>query len=49
MNCWNCKSELVWRENKSLKGNKPLCDRYLMQSNFTCPKCEAYIEFFHKK
>ena len=45
MNCWHCKSKLVW-------GGDHDCDEdseFLIVSNFTCPKCNSYVEVFYPK
>lgn len=44
MNCWHCQTELIWGgdhsyEDYGLEGEG-------IVSNFTCPKCEAYVEFY---
>jgi len=48
MNCITCQTNLTWRENKPVEDNS-LSDRYIMQSIFTCSKCNAYVEFFYKR
>mgnify|MGYP003109740413 FL=1 len=51
MNCWHCKTELIWGGDDSLDeshplGNTTLSEEFCMVSNFTCPKCNAYVEMY---
>lgn len=44
MNCWHCKTGLIWGgdhtyEDYGLEGEG-------IVSNFTCPNCNAYVEFY---
>ena len=45
MNCWHCKTELIWGSDSEF----PLpSDEYDYISFFSCPKCEAHVEVYHK-
>jgi len=44
MNCWTCKDqELIWGGDHDLEDES---DAYSIVSNFSCPKCEAHVEFY---
>ena len=51
MNCWNCKTELIWGGDHPIDEdfNPILSDEFSIQTNLSCPKCGAYVEFYHKK
>ena len=50
MNCWHCGTELIWGGDHSVEDlNDGEESEYDFWSNFTCPKCEAYVEVFHHK
>tara|TARA_R100000231_G_scaffold18779_1_gene18933 strand:+ start:550 stop:705 length:156 start_codon:yes stop_codon:yes gene_type:complete len=51
MNCWNCKTELIWGGDHSIDEdfNPILSEEFSIQTNLSCPKCGAYVEFYHKK
>ena len=45
MNCWHCKSELIWGgdhsfEDHGIEGNG-------IVSNLSCPKCPVYVEIYY--
>jgi len=45
MNCWHCKTELIWGSDSEF----PLpSDEYDFISFLSCPKCEAHVEVYHK-
>ena len=48
MNCWHCGTELIWGGDHSMEdindGEESEDDFF---SNFTCPKCQAYVEVYH--
>ena len=45
MNCWLCGTELIWCGDHDVEDSED----YDIVSNLSCPKCNAYVEFFHKK
>ena len=42
MNCWHCKSELIWGGDEDLEDST----EYSMVTNLSCPKCFAYVEIY---
>ena len=49
MNCWHCGTELIWGADHSMEDiNDGEESEYDFFSTFTCPKCEAYVEVYHK-
>ena len=43
MNCWQCKTELIWGGDHT--GNED----YEIVSNLSCPKCDAFVLVYHQK
>ena len=44
MNCWHCQTELIWGGDHSYEDFGMEGEGIV--SNFTCPKCKAYVEFY---
>ena len=42
MNCWHCKSELIWGGDQDLEENT----KYSMVTNLSWPECLAYVEVY---
>ena len=50
MNCWHCDTKLIWNGDTSMDElNDGEESDYDFFSSFHCPKCDAYVEVFHKK
>ena len=48
MNCWHCGTELIWGGDHSMEDiNDGEESEFDFFSNFTCPKCQAYVEVYH--
>ena len=49
MNCWHCKTELIWGGDHSMdEEDYPLSsNEYSMITNLSCPKCESYVEVYY--
>jgi len=47
MNCWQCKTELIWADDQDISSEEdcPFC----MVSTFSCPSCNAHVEFYVPK
>ena len=47
MNCWSCKSELIWGGDHDI----PIEDdqEHSIVTNLSCPKCEALVLVYHDK
>ena len=49
MNCWYCNTELSWGgDHPSDEVSEDLADVFDTVTNFTCPKCGSYVEFYKK-
>ena len=49
MNCWHCNTELIWGgDHMADEISDELAEAFDIISNFSCPKCESYVEFYHK-
>ena len=51
MNCWHCKTELIWGAAADIEEDfQPvLYQEYSMVSNFSCPKCDSYVEVYKRR
>ena len=45
MNCYWCDAELIWGGDNDTEDN----EEYSMVSNFSCPKCESYVEVYRRR
>ena len=41
MNCYHCKTKLIWGADHDLEG-----DEYSMVTNLSCPNCGSYVEVY---
>ena len=46
MNCWHCNTELIWGGDHDIDDMEDM--EYDMITNLTCPKCESYVEVYHR-
>ena len=46
MNCWHCNTELIWGGDHDIDEDEDM--EYYIVTNLTCPKCEYYVEVYHK-
>ena len=51
MNCWHCKTELIWGGDHDMDGEDyPLMSgEYSMVTNLSCPKCNSFVEFIYQE
>ena len=51
MNCWHCKTELIWGADADINQDfQPvLAEEYSMVTNLSCPKCHSYVEVYKPK
>ena len=47
MNCWHCKTELIWGGDHDLDDFEDM--EYSFVTNLHCPKCESYVEVYYPK
>ena len=50
MNCWHCNTELIWGGAHDItpEENDEPAEEFDMVTNLSCPKCESYVEVYHK-
>ncbi len=46
MNCWHCKTELIWGGDHDI-GHED--ETYAMVTNLSCPKCESIVDVYYPK
>tara|TARA_X000001382_G_scaffold113164_1_gene90820 strand:+ start:1042 stop:1215 length:174 start_codon:yes stop_codon:yes gene_type:complete len=46
MNCWHCKTELIWGGDHDIEEEDGF---YSMVTNLSCPQCESYVEVYYPK
>ena len=44
MNCWNCKTKLIWGGDHDVEDNED----HDIVTNLSCPGCDAYVEVYYK-
>ena len=51
MNCWHCKTELIWGGDHDIEEDfQPVMyAEYSMVSNFSCPKCDSFVEVYKRR
>jgi formate dehydrogenase maturation protein FdhE len=47
MNCWHCNTELTWGGDHDLEPSDS--EDYDIVTNLSCPKCESFVEVYHKR
>ena len=40
MDCWHCKTELIWGGDIDIEEED---ENYIMETNLSCPKCDSLI------
>jgi len=51
MNCWHCKTELIWGADADIEEETQpvLYQEYSMVTNLSCPKCDSYVEVYLRR
>ena len=51
MNCWHCKTELIWGGDHSIDEDftPTLAEEYSMVTKLSCPKCNSFVEVYLAK
>lgn len=39
MNCWHCKTELIWGGDNQIEDS----DEFVMETNLSCPNCNCLV------
>ena len=47
MNCWHCKSELIWGGDHDLEENQD--EEYSLVTNLSCPSCNSYVLVYYPR
>ena len=45
MNCWHCKTELIWGGDHDCED----CEEYSIVTNLSCPNCNCYVEVYYPR
>ena len=45
MNCWHCKSELIWGGDHDTEDDT----EYSVITNLTCLKCSSYVQIYKRR
>ena len=45
MNCWHCKTELIWGGDHDCEDD----EEHSMVTNLSCPKCESFVLVYYPK
>ena len=43
MNCWHCRTELIWGGDHDTEDNED----YDIVTNLSCPKCYTHVDVYH--
>ena len=50
MNCWHCGTELIWGADHDMEDvNDGEESEYDFFSNFTCPKCQSFVQVYYPR
>ena len=45
MNCWHCKTELIWGGDHDIEDD----EEHSMVTNLSCPECESYVLVYYPR
>ena len=46
MNCWHCKTELIWGSDIDIDYTMPNYPEYCLMTNLSCPKCNSLVKVY---
>ena len=46
MNCWHCKTELIWGGDQDVSDEN---EEFSIVTNLHCPKCDSFIKVYYPK
>ena len=49
MNCWHCKTQLIWGGDIDIDESMPTYPEYSVMTNLLCPKCFSEVEVLKKR
>ena len=47
MNCWHCKTELIWGGDHDMDDGDGGNEEYSIVTNLSCPKCHSHVEVYY--
>jgi RNase P subunit RPR2 len=47
MNCWHCKTALIWGNDHDINPTDHRGDEFSMVTILACPKCDSMVEVFY--
>ena len=45
MNCWHCKTELIWGGDHDIEDD----EEHSMVTNLSCPKCKSFVLVYYSR
>ncbi len=49
MNCWHCKTQLIWGGDIDIDESMPTYPEYSVMTNLSCPKYFSEVEVLKKR
>ena len=49
MNCWHCKTELIWGADADIEEDMSGYPEFSVMTNLSCPKCFSEVEVLKKR
>ena len=49
MNCWHCKTELIWGADADIEEHMNGYPEFSVMTNLSCPKCFSEVEILKKR
>ena len=50
MNCWHCRTELIWGNDHDLYAEEDMRgEEFSMVTILTCPKCDSMVEVYYPR
>jgi hypothetical protein len=46
MNCWHCKTELIWGGDIDIDESMPTYPEFSVMTNLSCPECHSFVEVY---
>ncbi len=49
MNCWHCRTELIWGNDHDIDPDDYRGDEFSMVTILSCPNCNSMVEVYYPK
>jgi len=49
MNCWHCKTELIWGGDNDCEDGAYGDEKYSIETNLSCPKCNSAVLVYYPR